>query len=214
MPGSLPSLRSRSSGQSWRSLPYILRRRQQSPSIGNAPAPPPPPEPENDSDDSTIVWDLLSENNESEHSIVEDDPPLYDTVVSDAPAQTSSRDNPLSDGIPYRPGQTIPEGFSRHAAMVARIRQSNLERLSPNANPIVEDLRSHLQTTQADIRKLRELHLKALRQVQKIEHKIDKVCRRSDRLRQALRDNGDLASLRDYVEGERLLPNDDFARHN
>lgn len=131
---------------------------------------------------------------------------------SDTPVQNSNRNNPISDGIPYRSGDPIPDGYSRHGAMLARIRQSNLERLNPRVNPIIEDLRSQFETTQAEIRKLRELHLKALKQVQKIEEKIDKACRRSERLREALRQNGDLASLRDYVEGE-ILPDDDFGRH-
>ena len=148
-------------------------------------------------------------------------PPPYLSVVSGTPAQisnsfgqNSNRNNPLSDGIPYRHEDQIPQGYSTHAAMLARIQQTNLERLHPRVNPVVEDLRSEFETTQAELRKLREVHLKSLRQLQKIEEKIDKVCRRSDRLREALRQSGDLAALRDYVEGERLLPDVDFARPN
>jgi hypothetical protein len=211
MPRSLPSFRSRSSQESRRSLPYNLRSRVPPSSVSNHVV-----EDEAETSSSTSTSDIIFEDfhqndNQNEQSSIEDDPPTYDSVISDPPIQNS---NPLSDGIPYRHGEPIPDGYTRHAAMVARIRQINLERLHPQNNPIVDDLRSQFETTQAEIRKLRELHLKVLKQIQKIENKIDTVCRRSDRLREALRQNGDLPALRDYVEGERLLPDEDLARHN
>jgi hypothetical protein len=124
MPGSLQSFTSRRSQGSRRSLPYNLRSR-----TSPAPASNQIPEEEADNSSSTsssgiIFEDFPLDDDHNEQAPVEDEPPSFDSVVSESQPQNS---DPLSDGIPYRHGEPIPEGYSRHAAMLARIRQTNLE---------------------------------------------------------------------------------------
>src|SRR2546426_434953 len=117
MPGSLPGVRSRTSVWSWRSLPYNLRSRQQSSSIANAN---PPAQEDNESEDSSIIFDESTYlDDQSEHSSHNTLPPPYFSVVSGTPdqnsncfGQNSNRNNPLSDGIPHRSGDPIPQGYS------------------------------------------------------------------------------------------------------